>query len=146
MVQFRYRTLDAAQHKAKELGFRGAMYPWEADEVGNETTPQFAYQNALYEIHVTGDVALAQWQYYLATGDKTWLKEFGYPVIQQTADFWVSRATWNPEKKRYEIQKVVSVDEGLVGIHNDAYTNTVAKKNLEIAIAATKAIQLQENA
>ncbi|HEY4492768.1 MAG TPA: hypothetical protein VI958_12265, partial [Acidobacteriota bacterium] len=123
MVQFRYRTLDAAQHKAKELGFRGAMYPWEADEVGNETTPQFAYQNALYEIHVTGDVALAQWQYYLTTGDKTWLKEFGYPVIQQTADFWVSRATWNPEKKRYEIQKVVSVDEGLVGIHNDAYTN-----------------------
>lgn len=145
MVMFRYRTLDAAQHKAKDLGFRGAMYPWEADEIGNETTPQFAYQNALYEIHVTGDVALGQWQYYLATGDQKWLKEFGYPVIQQTADFWVSRATFNQEKNRYEIHNVVSVDEGLIGIGNDTYTNSIAKKNLEIAINASRILGLQEN-
>lgn len=145
MVMFRYRTLDAAQHKAKELGFQGAMYPWEADEIGNETTPQFAYQNAKYEIHVTGDVALGQWQYYLATGDQKWLKEFGYPVIQQTANFWVSRVTLNQEKNRYEIHNVVSVDEGLIGIGNDTYTNSIAKKNLEIAISASRVLGLKEN-
>ena len=145
MVMFRYRTLDAAQNKAKELGFRGAMYPWEGDEIGNETTPQFAYQNAIYEIHVTGDVALAQWQYYLATGDQKWLKEFGYPVIQQTAEFWVSRSTFNAEKNRYDIQKVVSVDEGLIGISNDSYTNAVAKRNLEIALGASRVLGMPEN-
>jgi protein-glucosylgalactosylhydroxylysine glucosidase len=144
MVMFRYRTLDAAQHKAKSLGFQGAMYPWEADEIGNETTPYFANQNALYEIHVTGDVALGQWQYYLATGDQKWLKEFGYPVIQQTANFWVSRATFNQEKNRYEIHNVVSVDEGLIGIGNDTYTNSIAKKNLEIAISASRVLGLRE--
>lgn len=142
-VMFRFRTLDAAQHKAKSLGYQGAMYPWEADEIGNETTPQFAYQNAIYEIHVTGDVALAQWQTYLLTGDKQWLSETMFPVIEQTANFWVSRATFNREKNRYEIQKVVSVDEGLIGINNDAYTNAVAKKNLEIAIAASKILGKQ---
>lgn len=146
IVNFRYRTLDAAQHKAQALGFRGAMYPWEGDEIGNETTPQFAYQNAMYEIHVTGDVAVAQWQYYLATGDQKWLKEFGYPVIQQTADFWVSRSTFNSEKNRYDIQKVVSVDEGLIGISNDSYTNAVARKNLEIALRASSVLGLPENA
>jgi trehalose/maltose hydrolase-like predicted phosphorylase len=145
MVNFRYRTLDAAQHKAKDLGFRGAMYPWEGDEIGNETTPQFAYQNALGEIHVTGDVAVAQWQYYLATGDQKWLKEVGFPVIQQTADFWVSRSTFNSEKNRYDIQKVVSVDEGLIGISNDSYTNAVAKRNLEIALKASRVQGLSEN-
>lgn len=68
MVMFCYRTLEAAQTNAWLNGYQGAMYPWESDELGQETTPKFAYQNALYEIHVTGDVELAQWQYYLATG------------------------------------------------------------------------------
>jgi trehalose/maltose hydrolase-like predicted phosphorylase len=146
MVMFRYRTLDAARKKAKSLGFRGAMYPWEADELGNETTPYFAVQNANSEIHVTGDVALAQWEYYLATGDKNYLKEFGYPVLRETADFWVSRVTYNKEKDRYEIHNVVSVNEGLIGIKNDTYTNAVAKKNLELAITASQILEISPNA
>ena len=60
---------------ARANGFQGAMYPWEADERGQETTPHFAVQNAKMEIHVNGDVALAQWQYYLATGDSVWLAQ-----------------------------------------------------------------------
>ena len=67
-MAFRARTLPAARDNARANGFRGAMYPWEADERGEETTPQFAIQNARSEIHVNGDVALAQWQYYLADG------------------------------------------------------------------------------
>ena len=145
IVMFRYRTLDAARQKAKSLGFRGAMYPWEADELGNETTPYFANQNALSEIHITGDVALGQWQYYLATGDRNWLKEFGYPVLRETADYWVSRVMFNKEKSRYEIDRVVSVDEGLIDIKNDTYTNAVAKKNLELAIRASSVLGIPEN-
>ena len=79
LVAFRGRTLPAARENARANGFRGAMYPWEADERGEETTPQFAIQNARSEIHVNGDVALAQWQYYLATGDSTWLADEGFP-------------------------------------------------------------------
>lgn len=143
MVMFRSKTLEAARKNAQGNKYRGAKYPWEADELGNETTPKFAWQNALYEIHVTGDVSLAQWQYYLATGDREWLEQFGYPVLKETADFWVSRVTHNKEKQRYEIHNVVSVDEGLVGINNDTYTNTIAKRNLEIAIEASKILQKQ---
>ena len=53
------------------------MYPWESDETGRETTPRFAAQNASSEIHVNGDVAVAQWQYYLASGDSAWLAREG---------------------------------------------------------------------
>jgi trehalose/maltose hydrolase-like predicted phosphorylase len=137
LVSFRARTLSAAQNNARKNGFRGAMYPWEADEQGNETTPHFAAQNASSEIHVNGDVALAQWQYYLATGDSTWLAREGYPVIRRTADFWASRASYDSADQQYHIRNVVSVSEGLVGVSDDAYTNAVAKKNLEIAIAAS---------
>jgi trehalose/maltose hydrolase-like predicted phosphorylase len=138
MVGFRYRALDAARRNAARNGYRGAMYPWESDELGEETTPRFAWQNALYENHVTGDVALAQWQYYLATGDSAWLARAGYPVLRATADFWVSRATFDSTTGRYDIHHIVSVDEGLIGIGNDTYTNAIARKNLEFALLASR--------
>ncbi|HEY8196299.1 MAG TPA: hypothetical protein VIG04_04940 [Gemmatimonadales bacterium] len=138
LVAFRGRTLPAARENARANGFRGAMYPWEADERGEETTPQFAIQNARSEIHVTGDVALAQWQYYLASGDSTWLADEGFPVIRETADFWVSRSTCGAADERCHIENVVSVAEGLIGVTDDAYTNAVARKNLEIAAIASR--------
>jgi trehalose/maltose hydrolase-like predicted phosphorylase len=137
LVAFRSRTLKAGRANARANGFRGAMYPWEADERGHETTPRFAIQNARSEIHVTGDVALAQWQYYLATGDSAWLARDGFPVIRATADFWLSRATRDSAAGSYHIKNVVSVHEGLIGVTDDAYTNAVARKNLEIAAAAS---------
>ncbi len=140
LVAFRGRTLDAARANARANGYQGAMYPWEADERGQETTPNFAVQNAKMEIHVNGDVALAQWQYYLATGDSTWLANDGYPVIRETANFWVSRARRDSAGDRYHIDSVVSVHEGLIGVTDDAYTNAVARKNLEIALSASDRI------
>jgi len=138
MVGFRYRALPAARRNAQSHGYRGAMYPWESDELGDETTPRFAWQNALYENHVTGDIALAQWQYYLATGDSAWLARYGYPVLAATADFWASRASFDTSRGRYGIHHIVSVDEGLIGIGNDTYTNAIARKNLELAALASR--------
>ena len=135
MVAFRARTLPAAQARARAHGFGGAMYPWEADERGVETTPHFAAQNASSEIHVTGDVAYAQWQYYLATGDSAWLAREGFPVLRSVADFWVSR-TSRDSAGGYHIRHVVSVAEGLQGVSDDAYTNAVARLSLQFATAA----------
>lgn len=141
MVMFRYHTLQAAQLNARLNGYKGAMYPWESDEIGNETTPEFAGQNAQYEVHITGNVAIAQWQYFLASGDSAWLAQYGWPVIKEAADFWTSRVTPNREKDRYEIKNVVSVDEGRIGVDNEAYTNAVAKRTLEIALKASQLLQ-----
>ena len=145
LVAFRGRTLPAARANARMNGFKGAMYPWEADELGNETTPRFAIQNAKSEIHVNGDVALAQWQYFQATGDSAWLAREGYPVIQGTAEFWVSRSEYDRSDGKYHIRNVVSVSEGLIGVNDDAYTNAVARKNLEIAVAASKRVGKPED-
>ncbi|HEV7776486.1 MAG TPA: glycosyl hydrolase family 65 protein [Luteibacter sp.] len=140
IVMFRQRTLAAAQARAKQFGVKGAMYPWEADpETGVDYTPHFA-EGVQREVHVNADIAIAQWQYYLASGDKAWLKEHGWPVIEQIATFWVSRVTWMPETNRYEILHVTSPDEAYSDVPNDSFTNAAARKALTIAIEAAKQV------
>jgi len=141
LVAFRERTLDAARQRARQHGFEGAMFPWESDpENGSDQTPHSAVVLADTEIHVNADVAIAQWQYYLATGDREWLRLHGWPVIREVARFWVSRATYNARARRYEIQHVTSVAESYNDIPNDTFTNIAAAKALSIATAAAGVI------
>jgi trehalose/maltose hydrolase-like predicted phosphorylase len=110
------------------------MYPWEADpEQGSEQTPHFAYVLGEREIHVGADIAIAQWQYWLATHDRDYLEHDGWPVIRDIADFWASRASWNAAMGRYEILHVTSVAEPYNDVPNDTYTNVTARKALTIA-------------
>ena len=137
LVMFRSFTLPAAQARAQAAGLKGAKYPWEADpENGSEQTPHFAYVLGEREIHVNADIAIAQWQYWLATHDRDWLKKYGWPVLRNVADFWASRASWNADKKRYEILHVTSVAESYNDVPNDTFTNVSAQKALKIAAAA----------
>lgn len=137
LVMFRARTLAAAQARARAAGFAGAKYPWEADpENGSEQTPRFAGVLGEREIHVNADIAIAQWQYWLVTQDRAWLKQHGWPVIRDIAEFWTSRVTWNAGKQRYDILHVASVDEDYNDVPNDTYTNVAAAKALRIAAQA----------
>lgn len=137
LVMFRDRTLPAAQQRARALGLQGAKYPWESDpQNGTEQILHAATLLSKSEIHVNADIAIAQWQYYLATGDRAWLKQHGWPVIRDIARFWTSRATYNRGKRRYEILHVASVEEHYFDVPNDTYTNVGAAKALTIATAA----------
>ena len=137
LAMFRAHTLPAAQARAAARGLKGAMYPWEADpENGSEQIPNFAHVLSEREIHVNADVAIAQWQYWLATHDREWLKHDGWPVIRNVADFWASRASWNAQQQRYEIVHVTSVAESYNDVPNDTFTNVSAQKVLTIAAKA----------
>jgi trehalose/maltose hydrolase-like predicted phosphorylase len=115
------------------------MYPWESDpENGGEQTPHFAYVLGESEIHVNADVAIAQWQYYLATQDTAWLRAHGWPVIRDVARFWASRATYDRRGHYYSIAHVTSVAESNTDITNDTFTNISAAKALTIAAAAAR--------
>lgn len=137
LVRFRERTLPAARQRARARGLEGAMYPWEADpQDGSEQTPHFAHVLGEREIHVNADVAIAQWQYYLASGDQAWLREHGWPVIHDIARYWASRASWDKAHARYEIRHVTSVEESYNDVPNDTFTNVDAARALRIATAA----------
>jgi len=140
IVMFRDRTIAPAQARAKQYGVKGTMYPWEADpETGVDNTPHFAY-GVFREVHVNADIAVAQWQYYLATGDSGWLKHDGWPVIREIAKFWVSRVTYDKANDRYEILHVTSPDEAYDDVPNDSFTNAAARKALEIAVKAARVV------
>jgi protein-glucosylgalactosylhydroxylysine glucosidase len=143
IVMFRHRTMQRARERAIQYGVKGTMYPWESDpETGVDHTPHFAY-GVYREIHVNADIAIAQWQYYLASADRAWLRDYGWPVIREIAQFWVSRVEYNKVEHRYEIHHVTSPDEAYDDVSNDSFTNAAARKALDIAIAAAQEVGAQ---
>jgi len=133
-LQYRVDRLDAAYKYAADTGWSGARYPWESAQSGLEETPTWA-NTGLWEIHVSADISLAMWQYWLATGDMQWLADKGWPVLRGIADFWVSRATRNPGGS-YSINTVISPDEYVEQVDDSVYTNVAARDALRFATQA----------
>lgn len=145
LLEYRYRNLYGARLKAKDYGYEGAMYPWEAAWTSDgEVTPVWGpadvvtgkpmkYLTGIIEQHITADVAFAVWQYYMATRDVEFLDRFGYEIILDTARFWVSRIEWNEARSRYEITDVIGPDEYKEHVDNNAYTNYLAHYNMKLA-------------
>jgi trehalose/maltose hydrolase-like predicted phosphorylase len=137
MNAYRFNRLTQAQQHATATGAQGARFPWESALDGTEQIPPPVSVNSegLYEQHITADVALAQWQYFLATGDTQWLRTQGWPVIQGAAQFWASRAV-RGAGGRYHIDHVTGPDEENPNVPDEAFTSAGARTTLQIAIAA----------
>ncbi|GAC1514829.1 MAG: hypothetical protein NVS2B16_22150 [Chloroflexota bacterium] len=136
-VAYRERTITAARDRARLNNYRGAQFPWEGAFTGEEMTPTWA-ETRDFQIHVTADVAIAQWWYYLNTGDRDWLRVHGYPIIKECAEFWVSRVEHNASTDRYEVSDVVCADEYAAHVDNDAFTNASVRVALLIAERAAR--------
>jgi trehalose/maltose hydrolase-like predicted phosphorylase len=141
MDEYRFQRLAAARAHASETGTKGARFPWESALDGTEQIPPPVRLNSegLYEQHIVADVALAQWQYYLATGDKGWLAEKGWPVISGAAEFWAGRVKAGAGGT-FHIDHVTGPDEENPHVNDEAYTNVAAKTVLEDATAAAKVV------
>ncbi len=139
MNAYRFQRLGAAQMHATDSGYQGARYPWESALDGTEQVPPpvSLFTEGLYELHVTADIALAQWQFFLATGDTRWLARFGRPVLSRAAAFWASRVTPG-SNGTYHISGVTGPDEENPDVNDEAYTNATAKLTLLDAARAAR--------
>ena len=149
LLEYRYHTLDAARRKARASGFRGAMYPWESADTGDETTPKAVFMpngelletlNAEMEVHVTADIAFAIWQYWHNTGDDEFLVRYGAEIMLESARFWASRGAIENDGF-YHIRHVIGPDEYHENVDDDAYTNLMASWNLRRAAEAAKFLE-----
>ena len=138
LLEYRYHTLDAARAKARAAGFRGAMYPWESADTGEETTPKaiitpggevMRVLNGEMEVHISADIAYGIWQYWNVTGDEEFFSQCGAEIILETARFWASRGTMESDG-RYHIRHVIGPDEYHEDVDDNAYTNLMAAWNL----------------
>ena len=136
MLDYRFDRLPAARKKALAYGYRGAMFPWESDDSGEEATPTHALTGP-FEHHITADIGIACWNYYCITRDMRWLQREGYPLLKEIADFWASRVTRNQDGS-YSIHNVTGADEYANGVTDNAFTNGAASLALKYACQAAE--------
>jgi hypothetical glycosyl hydrolase len=146
LLRYRHRILDGARRKARDHGYRGAMYPWESAWIDDgEVTPLFGGADIVtgectpiltghIEQHITADIAYAVWQYAQATGDAAFMDAFGWEILTETGRFWASRATWDEQRQAYVIRDVIGPDEYKEHVDNNAYTNYMAENNMRLAL------------
>ncbi len=148
LVRYRGHLLEEARENARACGYRGAKFPWESADTGDEECPSWTVDYdgscyrcyvADYEHHVTAAVAYGLRAYVRATGDERLMEDFGLELLLETARFWASRMTWNADKARYEILRVTGPDEWHEPVDNNEYTNRLAKWNIEEALACLAA-------
>jgi nigerose phosphorylase len=146
LMRYRIKTLDGARRKAKteSIGFNGAFYAWESQETGDDACTYFNIGDPHTgrdlrthfrdkQVHISGDVAIAMWEYFKITGDDSLLLEGGAEVILECARFYYSYAYFKKDKNRYEILDVIGPDEYHERVNNNAFTSMVAKVTFEIA-------------
>ncbi|MEU7046328.1 glycosyl hydrolase family 65 protein [Streptomyces varsoviensis] len=134
VVDYRYRTRAGARANARKLGYPGLFYPWTSGSRGSLWTEchSWAPPHCRTQNHLQSDIALAAWQYYLATKDNRWLRERGRPVIEGVARFWAGRATRNGDGT-YSIKNVAGPDEYSNGVDDGVFTNAGAATTLRTA-------------
>ena len=133
LLEYRYNCLDAARKNAKDSGFEGAKYPWEAAWITDgDTCPETHFTQ--YELHVTADVAFGVYYYYEITHDMDFMLKYGCEIIFETAQFWKSRLEYNADNDRYEISNVIGPDEFTHEANNNAFTNYLTHLNLKMAL------------
>ena len=72
LLTFRYQMLPQARARARELGHRGAMFPWRTIN-GEEASASYAAGTAQY--HINADIMYALRKYVQATGDEPFLQD-----------------------------------------------------------------------
>ena len=85
ILKFRYDTLDRARARARELGHRGATFPWRTIN-GDEASAYYAAGTAQY--HINADIAFAVRKYVEVSGDRDFLCRHGAELLVETARFW----------------------------------------------------------
>ena len=150
MENYRYYLLDAARENAKKNGYKGAQYPWESADDGTEQCPDWTIEPdgtcyrcyvAMYEHHVTADVAYGIYDYVRITKDLDFLYGRGAEVLTETARFWASRCEYVTEKDRYEINQVTGPDEWHEPVNNNLYTNYFARWNLRYVMSLIRTMK-----
>jgi len=139
---YRYGTLDGARRSAKAHNYKGARSPWQTDRYGDEVCSLFEYAD--HEIHITADIVIGLWHYYLNTLDKDYLYNYGLEIILETSRYWTTRANKLKGRPGWHILGVMGPDEYKPITNNNAYTNFVVRESLRLASIVTEMCKADE--
>ncbi|MBY5162440.1 glycoside hydrolase family 65 protein [Salsipaludibacter albus] len=131
LLRFRYTLLDAARRRAREVNQEGALFPWRTIN-GEEASAYYEAGTAQY--HINADIVYAIRKYVRATDDHEFLMDEGAEILVETARLWVDLGFFrNGDRESFHIHGVTGPDEYTTVVNDNAYTNLMARLNLDYA-------------
>lgn len=142
LLTFRYKMLSQARAHARQLGHRGAMFPWRTIS-GEEASAYYAAGTAQY--HINADIMYALRKYVQATSDEAFLWDCGAEMLVETARLWLDLGFYSDAKDgKFCINSVTGPDEYNTVVNNNAYTNLMARENLRYAAETIKSMRTKK--
>jgi len=139
LLRFRHSMLQKARERAREVGHRGALFPWRTIN-GEEASAYYATGTAQY--HINADIMHALRKYVEVTGDEWFLWDFGAEMLVETARLWIDLGFYSDRKGgSFCIQGVTGPDEYETVEDNNTYTNLMARENLRCAAATVERLR-----
>lgn len=146
LLQYRINRLAAAKKNAIVDGEKGAMFPWQSGQLGDEQAQyihlntvnnEWEPDNSRRQRHISLAIVYNMWVYTQLTGDDDFLNQGGLEILFETSKFWLNKAELGDDG-RYHIAGVMGpdeyhegypeADEG--GITDNAYTNLMVTWSL----------------
>jgi len=131
LLVWRHARLPQARERAIQKDCEGARYPMDTID-GTESSR--SWQNGDMEIHVPGAVAFGIRHYVLLTQDEGFLHTEGIEMLLEISRYFASRGQWRPGTGEFGFWCVVGPDEFHMAVHNNYYTNVIAKKTFEYTL------------
>jgi len=131
-LRWRHSTLPLARTHARQLGLRGAAFPWRTIH-GEECSGY--WPAGLAAFHINADIAYAVAYYIGCTGDMDFEEKIGLELLVETARLWASLGYHDPDG-HFRIDGVTGPDEYSALVDNNVYTNLMAQYNFYSALLA----------
>ncbi len=139
LLIYRYNMLDKARARAKELNHKGALFPWRTIN-GEEASAFFAAGTAQY--HINADISFMIKKYSEVTDDMEFLCDYGAEILLETARLWADLGFYGTDRK-FHIHGVTGPDEYNAIVNDNAFTNLMARENLNYAAKVVKQLKAQ---
>jgi len=130
---WRHSTLDLARERARQLGLKGAAFPWRTIR-GQECSGYWPAGTAAF--HISANVGDAVVRYQNAVDDEVFELEAGLELLVETARLWHSLGHHDAVGS-FRIDGVTGPDEYSAVADNNVFTNLLAQRNL---LAAAEAV------
>ncbi|MEU4234469.1 glycosyl hydrolase family 65 protein [Nonomuraea sp. NPDC026600] len=133
-LRWRHSTLPMATRRARQLGLRGAAFPWRTIH-GEECSSYWPAGTAAF--HINADIADAVVHYVDTTADDAFERTAGLELLTQTARLWRSLGH-HDARGRFHLDGVTGPDEYSALGDDNVYTNLMAQQNLRAAADAAR--------
>ena len=140
LLRFRATMLDQARKRARELDHAGALFPWRT--INGEEASAY-YQAGTAQYHLNADIAYAIKRYVDVTGDRGLLLDAGAEILVETARLWVDLGFFDDEGA-FHLHSVTGPDEYTTVVNDNAFTNLMARLNLNYAVSVVDWLRVSD--